>query len=226
VIVVDPVARILVADADEVERASLRDLFAGDRHFVTVASNSTELLEAARRESPHLVIVADGLATGQALASLKRGDRGRSARVIVLSNPATEDERVEAFEDGADDWVTRPYSTRELVLRVRAVIGRTANDYAEVGSVRIDRGARLVWVGEELVPLVAIEFELLDRLMQRAGYVVLRRELAESIWGVDASRDTQTPIERHVQRLVEKLGSAGDRIESVFGVGFRFRVQP
>lgn len=213
----------MVADADEAERTSLRDLFVGDRHFVTVASSADDMLEAAKREAPHLVLVADDLASGPNLLALKNGDRGRSTRVIVLSNPASEDERVEAFEDGADDWVMRPYSTRELLLRVRAVIGRTASDYVEVGGVRIDRGARLVWVGEELVQLVAIEFELLDRLVQRAGYVVLRRELAETIWGVDASRDTSTPIERHVQRLMEKLGTAGDRIESVFGVGFRFK---
>ena len=210
-------ARILVADVDEAERLALRELLSTDDHRVVICSHEEDLIELAQRERPHLAVVADEMATKGTVERLKN----RAGRILVL----TSTDRIAAFENGADDCVSRPFSPRELVLRVRAIIGRDARDYVENGPVRLDRAARMVWVEDEPVPLVAIEFELLDRLMQRAGFVVLRRELIETIWGVDSARDSSTPLERHVERLCEKLGNAADCIEAVYGVGFRFRIR-
>jgi two-component system phosphate regulon response regulator PhoB len=217
------VARIVVADVDDDERIALRDLLAADKHYVSVCANEEDVLLVAQRELPHLTILADDLASQPTIRALKRASRG-AGRIVVLTSRGGEDDRVAVFENGADDCVVRPFSTRELVLRVRAIIGRDAGDYVERGSVRLDRAARMVWIDHEPVPLVAIEFELLDRLIQRAGFVVMRRELIETIWGIDGTRDSSTPLERHVERLCEKLGPAGDSIEFVFGVGFRFRL--
>src|SRR5262249_4583578 len=144
----------------------------------------------------------------------------------MLTAKAEKVDRVVGFELGADDYVTKPFSVRELVLRVRAILrGRAARtDGAEVprklGLIRLDLEAHRCFVAEEEVILTAMEFNLLTTLMQRLGRVQSREQLLSDVWGITAEVETRT-VDTHVKRLREKLGPARDYIETVRSVGYR-----
>ena len=146
--------------------------------------------------------------------------------VIMLTAKADEIDRVVGFEVGADDYVTKPFSPRELVLRVAAVLRRKANapsssPQLEHASLRLDPERHRCFVDGEEVELTAKEFDILHSLMTRAGRVMTRDALLDQVWGTDINVTTRT-IDTHLKRLREKLGAAGDLIETVRGVGYRF----
>jgi two-component system phosphate regulon response regulator PhoB len=150
----------------------------------------------------------------------------------MLTARGEELDRVMGFEVGVDDYVVKPFSARELLLRIRAVLRRNgAESLAEVrpitvfGSLRIDREAHRVWVGEVEVELTAMELRLLDALFQRRGRVQSRDQLVESVWG-DVGMVTERAVDTQVKRLRSKLGEAGDYIETLRGVGYRFAERP
>jgi two-component system, OmpR family, phosphate regulon response regulator PhoB len=128
------------------------------------------------------------------------------------------------------DYVVKPYSVRELLLRIRAMLRRTQRSDTEsqslrFGSLRIDRGAHRCWVEEQEILLTALEFRLLATLATRRGRVQSRETLLSDVWGIEADVTTRT-VDTHVKRLREKLGDAGSYIETLRGVGYRFRDQP
>jgi two-component system phosphate regulon response regulator PhoB len=154
---------------------------------------------------------------------------------MMVTAKGEEIDRVVGFELGADDYVVKPFSTRELLLRVQAVLRRrpgaasplpapTGSDGAapiRFGVLLIDRGAHRVWVEDAEVQLTALEFKLLGTLYDRRDRVQTRGSLLEDVWGASADMATRT-VDTHVKRLREKLGAAGDYIETVRGVGYRF----
>ena len=144
----------------------------------------------------------------------------------MLTAKADEVDRVVGFELGADDYVTKPFSPRELTLRVAAVLRRKptragAAAKLEHGPLTLDAERHRCFVDGAEVKLTAKEFDLLERLMARPGRVMTRDFLLEHVWGADISVTART-IDTHLKRLREKLGSAGDLIETVRGVGYRF----
>lgn len=146
--------------------------------------------------------------------------------VIMLTAKATEIDRIVGFELGADDYVTKPFSPRELALRVAAVLRRgrgeaSASDLFSHGTIELDSGRHRCRVEGSDVALTAKEFNLLKELMSRSGRVVTRDDLLERVWGHDVTVTSRT-IDTHVKRLREKLGGAGESIETVRGVGYRF----
>jgi two-component system phosphate regulon response regulator PhoB len=147
----------------------------------------------------------------------------------MLTAKGAEVDRVVGFEVGADDYVTKPFSPRELLLRVDAILRRTSAPPEDqtraaimLGVMEIDVPAHLVLVRGDEIPLTALEFRLLLDLAERLGRVQSRDSLLERVWGYAPGVETRT-VDTHVKRLREKLGAASDYIETVRGVGYRLR---
>jgi two-component system, OmpR family, phosphate regulon response regulator PhoB len=161
---------------------------------------------------------------------IRATDAGRAVPVLMLTAKGDEIDRVVGFEVGADDYVTKPFSVRELMLRVGAILRRAQPDAAEVGPtsfgrLRMDREAHRVWVDGDEVALTALEFRLLATFLDRRGRVQSRDTLLTDVWGMSPEVTTRT-VDTHVKRLREKLGPAGAYVETLRGVGYRFRDAP
>jgi two-component system phosphate regulon response regulator PhoB len=147
----------------------------------------------------------------------------------MLTAKGEEIDRVIGFELGADDYVVKPFSVRELLLRVNAVLRRSASDgegaTTQFGMLRVDRGAHRVWVDSDEIELTALEFKLLLTLHDRRNRVQTRDALLSDVWRIDADVTTRT-VDTHVKRLREKLGPAGVYVQTVRGVGYRFAERP
>jgi len=221
--------RILVVDDEpdllELVRVNLDQ--AGLR--VETAESGREALERLRRAPPDLLILDLMLpdVSGTEICRRVRAEPGLAQLpIIMLTAKADEMDRVVGLELGADDYVTKPFSPRELLLRVRAVLRRkqpqwTSGETLEHGAVRLDPERHRCFVQEREIDLTAKEFDLLQVLMLRRGRVLTRDQLLEHVWGSDIAVTSRT-IDTHLKRLREKLGGAGDLIETVRGVGYRF----
>ena len=163
--------------------------------------------------------------------SMKRDPKTKSIPILMLTAKGSEIDRVVGFELGADDYVVKPFSVRELILRIEAILRRGRSDESttrasiEFGVLRVDLDAHRVWVADREVELTALEFNLLVTLYERRNRVQNRTTLLDDVWGIEASITTRT-VDTHVKRLREKLGQAGDYIETVRGVGYRFAETP
>ena len=160
---------------------------------------------------------------------IKASPRTRHVPVLMLTARTDEVDRVVGFEVGADDFVTKPFSVRELVLRVRAILRRGVGVEAEqerdqVGPIRVDPGAHRAFVEGQEIALTALEFKLLTTFMSRVGRVQTRESLLQDVWGVSSDLQTRT-VDTHVKRLREKLGAGRELIETVRGIGYRM-VEP
>ncbi len=225
-------ARILVvedeADLQQVLEYNLRQ--AG--HDVKIASRGYDGLKLAREEHPDLVLLdlmLPDVSGNEICKQLKKNEATSHIPVMMVTARGEEIDRVLGFELGADDYVVKPFSVRELLLRVQAILRRgTTRDQppqATFGMLRIDRDAHRVWVGEEEIALTALEFRLLLALFDGRNRVQTRSVLLDGVWGIDAEVTTRT-VDTHVKRLRQKLGSAGDYVETIRGVGYRFADHP
>jgi two-component system phosphate regulon response regulator PhoB len=186
-------------------------------------------LEAIRRRRPALVVLdwmLPDLPGTEVCRQLRADPELRDLPVLLLTAKAEEIDRVVGFEIGADDYVTKPFSPRELVLRVQAILRRAAGERSnggvlERGLLRLDAERHRCAVEGRELELTAKEFGLLETLMSRPGRVLSRQQLLDEVWGSDISV-TERTIDTHLKRLREKLGAAGDQIETVRGVGYRF----
>jgi two-component system phosphate regulon response regulator PhoB len=222
-------ARILVVD-DEPDLVELVRLALHQTGYqVETAGTGREALDRLRRRRPDLVILDLMLpdVSGTELCRRIRSDSELAALpVIMLTAKADEVDRVVGLELGADDYVTKPFSPRELVLRVGAVLRRSRapgdpRAVLESGPLRLDPARHRCWVSGTEVALTAKEFDLLRVLMARPGRVMTREALLDQVWGSDITVTVRT-IDTHLKRLREKLAAAGDLIETVRGVGYRF----
>ncbi len=157
--------------------------------------------------------------------ALRENERTRHVPVLMLTAKGDEIDRVVGFEVGADDYVVKPFSVRELLLRVRAILRRAQPsaeaERIEIGKLRVDVAAHRSWVADQEVVLTALEFKLLTTLLERRGRVQTREMLLTDVWGFSADVTTRT-VDTHVKRLRQKLGAAGSYIETLRGVGYRF----
>ena len=194
------------------------------------AEPGRQALERLRRATPALVVLDLMLPdlSGTELCRQVRADPALGdVPIIMLTAKADEVDRVVGLELGADDYVTKPFSPRELTLRVRAVLRRRApgsggsSATLEHGTLRLDPERHRCFVGDTEIELTAKEFSLLQGLMMRPGRVMTRDQLLDEVWGTDIAVTTRT-IDTHLKRLREKLGPASDLIETVRGVGYRF----
>jgi two-component system phosphate regulon response regulator PhoB len=200
------------------------------------AHNGADALRAAREAPEPDLILLDlmlpDMSGTEVCRELRASSGTRRIPVVMLTAKDDEIDRVVGFEVGADDYVTKPFSVRELMLRVRAVLRRAKDTVAaepskkiEFGRLRIDPEAHQLWVDGEEIVLTALEFRLLTTLLERRGRVQTRTTLLEDVWGIHADITTRT-VDTHVKRLREKLGAAGDYVETIRGVGYRLRAQP
>jgi two-component system phosphate regulon response regulator PhoB len=225
-------ARILVIedepDLQQVLDYNLRQ--AG--HEVRAATRGQDGLKLAREERPDLVLLdlmLPDISGNEVCKSLKRSEATAGIPVMMITAKGEEIDRVLGFELGADDYVVKPFSVRELMLRVQAILRRNSaaapQSHATFGQLRIDREAHRVWVGEPEITLTALEFRLLLALFDGRNRVQTRTVLLDGVWGIDAEVTTRT-VDTHVKRLRQKLGGAGDYIETIRGVGYRFADSP
>ncbi|HXF65706.1 MAG TPA: response regulator [Burkholderiales bacterium] len=196
------------------------------------AARGEEGLRLAREHRPDLVILdlmLPDLAGTQVCKALKRDPATRAIHVLMLTAKGEEVDRILGFELGADDYVVKPFSVRELLLRIQAILRRGASETGgpavEFGVLRIDREAHRAWVEGAEIELTALEFRLLVTLYERRNRVQTRAALLDDVWGIEAELTTRT-VDTHVKRLREKLGAARDYIETVRGVGYRFTDRP
>lgn len=223
-------SRILVVE-DERDLAELVafNLREAGHEVVTAFDGGTALAEI-QRSKPDLVVLDVMLPdiTGfEVCRRLRRGGDTVKLPVIMLTAKGEEVDRIVGFEVGADDYVLKPFSPRELVLRVEAILRRAVTvadaegpQVVTLGELRMDIPAHLVEVDGEAVELTALEFRLLLDLVTRAGRVQSREALLERVWGYAPNVETRT-VDTHVKRLREKLGEAGKYIETIRGVGYR-----
>ncbi|AMW05311.1 response regulator [Gemmatimonas phototrophica] len=223
--------RILVVDDEPEIVALVAYHLAKSGYRVSTASSGQDALELARRERPALVVLdlmLPGMSGFDVLEQLRLDESTRDIAVIMLTARREEPDRIRGLSLGADDYLTKPFSPAELVLRVAAILRRTGSpvpagaDALVIGPLHIDRAAMSVNVGGQAVDLTPTEFKLLLTLAERRGRVQGRGHLLETVW--EAAPDIQTrTVDMHVQRLRTKLGTAGDLIETVRGFGYRLR---
>jgi two-component system, OmpR family, phosphate regulon response regulator PhoB len=224
-------ARILVVDDEPDITALVAYHLARAGYRVKTAATGPEALEAVQAEPPDLIVLdlmLPGRSGLEVLAELRRRDETRDVGVILLTARREEVDRVRGLAEGADDYLTKPFSPEELVLRVKAVLRRLAapaqagGQLLKVGPITVDRASLAVSVAGEPVELTPIEYRLLLTLVERRGRVQSRPHLLEAVWQAQPDLQTRT-VDMHVNRLRAKLGAAGELIETVRGFGYRLR---
>ncbi|WP_434389340.1 winged helix-turn-helix domain-containing protein [Melittangium boletus] len=221
-------ARILIIE-DEQDLAGLVEynLRAAGFEAEAVGSGASGLARA-RANPPDLLLLDLMLPdlAGSEVLRLFKGDADlRKVPVIIVSAKGQESDRIQGLELGADDYVVKPFSVRELLLRVKAVLRRADAEEGEsaqlsAGEIQLDTTRHQVRARGQEVALTALEFRLLRTLMERTERVQTREVLLSDVWGIQAEIHTRT-VDTHIKRLREKLGPAGDIIETVRGVGYK-----
>ena len=226
-----PSQRILVVDDEPDITGLVAYHLAKAGYRVTTAANGAEALKSARQERPDLVVLdlmLPGVSGYDVLAELRRRQETRDIGVILLTARKDEPDRIKGLSLGADDYLAKPFSPQELVLRVGAVLRRLAapgvpaGGTITAGPVTVDTNAHRVTVDGRDITLTATEFKLLRTFMEREGRVQSRTQLLQAVWQAQPDIQTRT-VDMHVQRLRAKLGAAGAYIDTVRGVGYRFR---
>jgi two-component system phosphate regulon response regulator PhoB len=225
-----PGERVLVVDDEPDIVALVVYHLAKAGYRVSSAAAGPDALAMARRERPALIVLdlmLPGMSGFEVLEQLREDEATRATAVLMLTARKEEPDRIRGLSLGADDYLTKPFSPQEMVLRVAAILRRVraapdASDIVTSGPIRIDRAAHRVWVKDREVELTATEFKLLRALAERRGRTLGRQHLLETVW--EAAPDIQTrTVDMHVQRLRTKLEPAGDLIETVRGFGYRLR---
>ena len=221
--------KILIIE-DESDVADLLTLNLRKAGFrISTAADGASGLQKARDDRPDFIVLDLMLPKmlGLEVCRILKSDTAtRHIPILMLTAKAEEIDRIVGLEFGADDYVTKPFSPREVVLRIKAILrraeGGAEDECLSAGSIVIDPARHEVSVHGKRVNLTSLEFKLLRTLMQRRGRVQARDRLLNDVWGYESVIDTRT-VDTHVRRLRKKLGKAADAIESVRGFGYRLR---
>lgn len=229
--------RVLVVEDEPDIAALIAYQLTREGFRVETAATGMDALAAVKREIPDLLVLdrmLPGLSGDEVLESLRKEPSTRMVPVMVLTARREQEDRIEGFELGADDYLTKPFSPRELVLRVQAILRRFQEPVKEsggrplrAGPVRVDVNSHQVLLEGEELHLTPTEFKLLRALLERPGRTQSRQQLLERAWSVEAhiaDRIQTRTVDMHVRRLRTKLGPVGDWIETVRGFGYRFKV--
>ncbi len=223
-------AKVLVVD-DEPEILELVEFnFKAAGLQTLTAADGAEGLQKARAQQPALIVLdlmLPGIDGMEVCKILRRDPATAGIPILMLTAKASEIDRIVGLEIGADDYLTKPFSPRELVLRVKKLLNRhepapAKGDRLQAGELLLDLPRHQVFLSGEPVELTATEFKLLHILMQRRGRVQTRDQLLRDVWDYERVVDTRT-VDTHMRRLREKLGAAAERLETIRNVGYRFR---
>ena len=226
--------KILIIEDEPDIRKTLEYNISREGYEVISASSLSEGREKLESASFSLLLLDLMLPDGSGLdlcRELKQDKSLSSMPVIILTAKDDEVDKVVGFELGADDYVTKPFSVRELILRVKAVLkrGERKSDNMEVqrqfGELKIDIDSHEVFVNDDHVSLTALEFKLLRQLVDRRGRVQSRDQLLSDVWGYSSDVTTRT-VDTHIKRLREKLGDMGKYVQTIRGVGYKFTRTP
>jgi phosphate regulon transcriptional regulator PhoB len=220
--------RILVVEDDKNIAKLLKFNLEKAGYDCTVAPSGEKALEFFNSRPTDLVILdimlpgIDGL---EVCRAIRQKNSTHNVPIIMVTAKGTETDRIVGLELGADDYIVKPFSPRELILRIRAVLkrGKVAQpekDVLSMGEIMLDKPKHKVMVKGKQITFTQMEFKLLSTLMERQGRLQTREKLLSDVWGIDSMVDTRT-IDTHIKRLREKLGKAGDIIETVRGLGYK-----
>ena len=222
--------KVLIADDDPNVAAQLKPFFERENYRVLTADNGESALETVWKEHPDVLILDIVMPEKDGFAVCREIRERSSMPILMLSARTEEFDRLLGLELGADDYITKPFSPREVVARVKVVLRRiltrreeAANGHLVIGNLDIDMNAFIVRLGGQIVPCTPKETEILWTLASNPGTVFSRDQLLQTIWGYDFPGDTRA-VDSHIKRLRAKLCDAGNAwdIKTVWGVGYRF----
>lgn len=220
--------KVLIVEDDR-DLSDVLDFNLRKEGFDTAIALSGARALACLRDSPPDLVVLDlmlpDISGLEVCRSLRADPELRHTPVMVVTARSNESDRLEGLECGADDYIVKPFSVRELVLRIKAVLRRTGQTSSsalalECGAIVVDNAAHRVFVLTREVSLTRTEYQLLSLFMTRPGRVFSRQQLLDQIWHLNGSAETRT-VDTHIRRLREKLGRAGTQLETVRSVGYR-----
>ena len=226
--------KILIIEDEPDIRKNLEYNLSREGYSVLTAASIREAEQLIYSNNLSLILLDLMLPDGSGLElckKMKSDPDVQNLPIIILTAKDDEVDKVVGFEIGADDYVTKPFSVRELILRIKAVLKRGENkkDIVEIdrqfGDLKIDIDSHEVYVDGELVNLTALEFKLLIQLVDRRGRVQSREQLLADVWGYSAEVTTRT-VDTHIKRLREKLGTMGKYVQTIRGVGYKFSRSP
>ncbi len=225
---------ILVIEDEPDIRATIEYNLSQEGYSVTSVGSIAEVNSIKEPSNFNLILLDLMLPDGSGLnicKKFKKDDITQSIPIIILTAKDDEVDKVVGFELGADDYVTKPFSVRELILRVKAVLkrGNSKKDIVEIerqfGDLKINIDAHEVYVDSIPIDLTALEFRLLKELVDKRGRVQSRDQLLSEVWGYNSEVTTRT-VDTHIKRLREKLGSMGKYVQTIRGVGYKFSRTP
>ena len=221
--------KIYIVEDEPDIRETLKYNFSNEGFKVFTAPDGEEALSNIKKILPDVLILdlmLPGLSGLDVCKSIRADDDIRDMSIIMLTAKGEEIDRVIGFELGADDYVTKPFSVRELILRVKVLLKKQRESLVEnklvtFGPIRIDLDAHELKINDKEIVLTALEFKLLQHLVKRKGRVQTREQLLGDVWGYSAEVTTRT-VDTHIKRLREKLGNTSEYIQTIRGVGYRF----
>lgn len=221
--------KIYIVEDEPDIRETLKYNFSNEGFKVSTAPDGEEALSNIKKILPDVLILdlmLPGVSGLDVCKSIRADDDIRDMSIIMLTAKGEEIDRVIGFELGADDYVTKPFSVRELILRVKVLLKKQRESLVEnklvtFGPIRIDLDAHELKINDKEIVLTALEFKLLQHLVKRKGRVQTREQLLGDVWGYSAEVTTRT-VDTHIKRLREKLGNTSEYIQTIRGVGYRF----
>jgi two-component system phosphate regulon response regulator PhoB len=221
--------KVFIVEDEPDLRDTLKYNLENEGFIVEAFSNGEDFLSSVDKNKPNLVILdlmLPGVSGLDVCRELRSNDNYDGIGIVMLTAKSEEIDRIVGFELGADDYVTKPFSVRELILRVKVLLKKRTDDGAneqilEFGPILMNLDAHDVSIDGKIVNLTALEFKLLKHLLKRKGRVQTRDQLLGDVWGYSSEVTTRT-VDTHIKRLREKLGEPGDLIQTIRGVGYRF----
>ena len=220
--------KVFIVEDEPDLRDTLQYNFENEGFKVKSFPNGESFLETIKNDKPNLVILdlmLPGISGLDVCRELRMNEVYENVSVVMLTAKSEEIDRIVGFELGADDYVTKPFSVRELILRVKVLLKKRSDDIdqnlLEFGPIAMNLDAHDVSVEGKNILLTALEFKLLKHLLKRKGRVQTRDQLLGDVWGYSSEVTTRT-VDTHIKRLREKLGKPGELIQTIRGVGYRF----
>ncbi|SES37127.1 response regulator transcription factor [Salisediminibacterium halotolerans] len=218
---------ILIADDEEEMLHFLADYITNEGYTVLTSANGKEMIDTVNREKIDLILLDIMMPVMDGMEALRELRSERKIPVIMITARADENDRVEGLKRGADDYIVKPFSPRELLARIEAQIRRNyrfqdeeQEKEVQIGSIQLKYDSRKVFVDEELIQLTRKEFDLLSFFMAHPEQVFNREQLLDQVWGMNYTSGGHRTVDTHMKTLRHKLKKGGEHFKTVYGVGY------